>query len=93
MVANTPSGENCEFYQSENLDQTTAAEFLWNGDSTQMRNCTVGSLADASAGSIIRPCVKLRQLPGRQKCRDGPIQNTSYVAQRFGHDQYVRLWC
>jgi hypothetical protein len=68
--------ENCEFYQSENLDQTTAAEFLWNGDSTQMRNCTVGSLADALVGSIIRPCVKLTATLAGKKCRDGLIQNT-----------------
>lgn len=70
--------ENCEFYKSTDLDQTGASEFVWNGDSTTMRGCTVGSLADALVGSIIRPCVLVTKgLAGSGKvCRDGLMQNT-----------------
>jgi hypothetical protein len=69
---------NCEFYKSTDLDQTGAAEFLWNGDSTQMENCTIGSLADVLVGSIIRPCVLLTAglAAAGAVCRDGLIRNT-----------------
>lgn len=70
---------NCEFYKSTDLDQTGAAEFVWNGDSTVMDNCTVGSLADAIAGSSIRrPCILLTKnlASASAVCRDGLIRNT-----------------
>jgi hypothetical protein len=50
---------NCEFYKSTDLDQTTAAEVVLNGDSTQFFNCNFGSLADAQTGTTIRPNIKL----------------------------------
>ena len=37
--------ENCEIYKSSDMDQTTMAELLMNGDSALVRNCTIGSLA------------------------------------------------
>lgn len=46
--------ENCEIYKSTDLDQTGAAELVMNGDSAYLKNCTVGSLADARSGAIIR---------------------------------------
>lgn len=49
----------CEFYKSTDLDQTTASEFVQNGDSTQFFNCTFGSMADAQTGTTIRPSVRL----------------------------------
>lgn len=49
----------CEFYKSTDLDVTGAAELALNGDSAQFINCTIGSLADAISGAIIRPCVLL----------------------------------
>lgn len=82
---------NCEFYKSTDLDQTGAAEFVWNGDSTIMDNCTVGSLADALVGDVVRACVLLTKgLGGVGKvCRDGVIRNTrmwrqgSHVNNRY----------
>lgn len=50
---------NCEFYKSTDLDVTGAAELAMNGDSAQFVGCTIGSLADAISGAIIRPCVLL----------------------------------
>lgn len=75
---------NCEFYLSTNLDTTGAAELVNNGDSAQFENCTVGSLADAIAGSsIIRPCMLLTAgLGGAGKvCRDGLFRNTRFWRQ------------
>lgn len=50
---------NCEFYKSTDLDVTTSAELLLNGDSTQFYGCTFGSLADFRVGAVIRPTVWL----------------------------------
>ena len=52
---------NCEFYKETDLDQTGAAELVMNGDSAQVINCTIGSLANAISGAILRPCVLLTQ--------------------------------
>lgn len=49
--------ENCEFYKSQDYDVTGAAELVMNGDSAYIKNCTIGSLADARSGAVIRPCV------------------------------------
>lgn len=69
---------NCEFYKSTDLDVTGAAEFVWNGDSTIMDNCTIGSLADPISGAVIRPAVLLTAgVAGSGKvCRDGLMRNT-----------------
>jgi len=50
---------NCEFYKSTDLNETTAAEVVLNGDSAQFVGCTFGSLADQLVGNIIRPCIDL----------------------------------
>lgn len=50
---------NCEFYKSTDLDVTTSAELLLNGDSSQFYGCTFGSLADTRVGTVIRPAVWL----------------------------------
>ena len=50
---------NCEIYKSTDLNETTAAELVLNGDSAQFNNCTIGSLANVLVGNIIRPCVEL----------------------------------
>jgi len=49
--------ENCEFYKSDDMDATAAAELLAEGDSSLYRQCTFGSLATATSGAINRPCV------------------------------------
>lgn len=51
--------QNCEFYKDTDLNETTAAELVLNGDSAQFYNCTFGSLANLLVGDIIRPCVEL----------------------------------
>jgi hypothetical protein len=61
---------NCEFYKDTDLDVTTAAEFLANGDSTQVIACTFGSLADQLSGAVIRPCVKATATLSGKKLRD-----------------------
>lgn len=50
---------NCEFYKETDLNETTASEFVCNGDSTQFNGCTFGSLADLQVGNIIRPSVRV----------------------------------
>lgn len=50
---------NCEIYKGTDLNETTAAELVLNGDSAQFVNCTIGSLANVLVGDIIRPCVDL----------------------------------
>ena len=47
----------CEIYKSTDMDQTGAAELVMNGDSAQLTNCTIGSLATARSGAVIRPNV------------------------------------
>lgn len=46
--------EACEIYKSTDLDVTGAAELVMNGDSAQVRYCTIGSLANAISGAIVR---------------------------------------
>ena len=69
---------NCEFYLGTNLNTTGAAEFVWNGDSCQMNDCTVGSLANPLVGSILRPCILLTKgvAGSGLVCRDGLIRNS-----------------
>jgi hypothetical protein len=50
---------NCEIYKSTDLDVTGSAELVLNGDSAQFIGCTIGSLADARVGAIIRAAVLL----------------------------------
>jgi hypothetical protein len=50
---------NCEIYKSTDLDVTGSAELVLNGDSAQFIGCTIGSLADARVGAIIRATVLL----------------------------------
>lgn len=50
---------NCEIYKSTDLDQNLSAELVLNGDSAQFNGCTIGSLADARSGTVIRPNVLL----------------------------------
>lgn len=51
------SYNNCEFYDSTELDSDTHAELVCNGDSAQFYNCTFGSLADSVSGDKVRPAV------------------------------------
>jgi len=82
---------NCEFYKETDLDATGAAELVLNGDSAQFNGCTVGSLANAISGDVIRANVLLtKELGGSGKVmRDCTFQNcffwkrASHVNNRF----------
>jgi hypothetical protein len=75
--------QNCEIYKSTDLDQTGAAELVLNGDSAQFIGCTIGSLANAISGAVIRPCVLLTAgLAGSGKvCRDSVFVDTLFWRQ------------
>lgn len=75
---------NCEFYKSTDLDQTTAAEFLANGDSTQIIGCTFGSLADIVADNVIRPCFKCTATLSGKKLRDNVVLNSMFWRKAGG---------
>lgn len=49
--------ENCEFYNSTNLDSDTVAELVLGAHSAVFKNCVFGSLADAVSGDKVRPAV------------------------------------
>lgn len=52
--------ENCDFYLAAGAQATTVglAEIVANGDSTQFKDCTIGSSANQlPADAITRPCV------------------------------------
>jgi len=62
--------KGCEFYKSSDLDETTAAEVLNNGDSTQWIDCYFGSTAIIIADNKIRPCMSLTATLSGKTCRD-----------------------
>jgi hypothetical protein len=82
---------NCEFYKETDLDVTGAADFVANGDSMMMYNCTIGSSANAISGAIIRANVLFTKgLAGSGKvARDNWFENcilwrrSSNAANRF----------
>lgn len=47
----------CEIYKSTDMDVTGAADLVMNGDSAQVINSTIGSLATPRSGAVIRPTV------------------------------------
>ena len=72
--------QNCEIYKDTDLDETTAAELVLNGDSAQFYNCTIGSLANVLVGNIIRPCVDLTNgvVGAGLVTRDSTMVNCNY---------------
>lgn len=80
-----------EVYKSTDLDVTGSAEFVCNGDSAQYKNITIGSLANARSGAVIRACMLMTKgLAGAGKvARDVVIEdsdfwiNASNTANRF----------
>jgi hypothetical protein len=83
--------ENCEIYKGTDLNVTTAAELVLNGDSAKFKDCTIGSLANAQTGTTIRPCVELtKEIAGSGKVmRDCMFENclfwknSGHVNSRF----------
>jgi hypothetical protein len=76
--------DHCEIYKDTDLDETTAAEMLHNGDSVQMFNCTIGSLANIVADNVIRPCVKVTATLDGKKFRDGYFENCMFWRKAGG---------
>lgn len=76
--------EGCEFYKSTDLDETVAAEFLHNGDSTQFYNCTFGSTANIIADDKIRPNVLFSATLTGKKCRDTYFENCLFWSKAGG---------
>ena len=78
--------ENCEFYKSTDLNETTASEFVLNGDSAKFVDCTFGSLADLQVGDIIRANVRLtKEIAGTGKVmRDGYMENCLFWKRSGG---------
>lgn len=82
--------QNCEIYKSTDMDQNLAAELVMNGDSAQLINCTIGSLATARSGAVIRPAVLVtKNIVGSAVARDVMFIgcnfwiNASNTANRF----------
>ena len=77
--------ENVELYKSSQLDATTAAELLLNGDSAQFHNCTLGSLVDIIEDNKIRPCVRLaREIITGKVARDCHFQHCFFWRKTAG---------
>ena len=81
---------NCEFYKSTDLDVTGASEFVANGDSMMMYNCTIGSSANVISGAIIRPNILFTKgIVSGKVARDNYFENcilwrrSSNTANRF----------
>jgi hypothetical protein len=81
----------CEIYKETDLDVTGASELVMNGDSATIRNCVIGSTANAISGDVIRANVRLTAgLAGAGKVsRDVVFDNclfwkrASHVNNRF----------
>lgn len=69
---------NCEIYKSTDLDVTGASEFLCNADSIQMFNCTIGSLADALDGDIVRANMLLTRVLSGKVTRDAYLEDVHF---------------
>lgn len=74
----------CEFYKSTDLDETTAAEILNNGDSAQWIRCTIGSTANIVADNVIRPCMSLTATLSGKKCRDNFMEDCLLLRKAGG---------
>jgi len=75
---------NCEFFKDTDLDETAAAEFLHNGDSTMFYDCTFGSTANIIASGNIRSNVLLTATLSGKKCRDTYFQNCLFFSKAGG---------
>lgn len=72
--------ENCEIYKSTDLDVTGAAELVANGDSSEYRNCYIGSTVNAISGAILRPCVLVTGgIVSGKKARDVSFRNCIFA--------------
>jgi hypothetical protein len=82
---------NMEFYKDTDLDQTGAAEFLHNGDGTQIYDSTFGSTANIIADNVIRPNILLTATLAGKKCRDSYIENSLFLS-KAGGTEHVAIY-
>ena len=82
--------DGCEIYKSTNMDVTGAADLVMNGDSAQVLSSTIGSLATARSGAVIRPNVLMTKgIVSGKVARDVYFENcklwinASNAANRF----------
>ena len=76
---------NCEFYKSTDLDQTTSAVFLCNADSPLYQGCSFGSLA--TAVSVNRPNMKMnRETITGKVARDVRIDDCQFLINTSSTD-------
>jgi hypothetical protein len=76
----------CEIYKETDLDQTGAAELVMNGDSCQVLNSTIGSLANAISGTIIRANVLMTKgIAGEGKVSRDVIFDNCLFWKKAGH--------
>jgi hypothetical protein len=83
-----------EIYKSTDLDETTAAELVLNGDTCFFSNGTIGSLANAQTGTTIRPCVALNNNlapSGVKQTREGLFSNVRML-KHSGHTSSAFVW-
>ena len=77
---------NCEFYKETDLDVTGAAELVMNGDSAQVVNCTIGSVANAISGAIVRANVLVTAgLAGSGKVSRDVLFDNCLFWKKAGH--------
>jgi len=77
---------SCEIYKETDLDQTGAAELVMNGDSAQVINCTIGSLANAIAGAIVRANVLVTKgVAGAGKVARDVLFENCHFWKKAGH--------
>lgn len=76
----------CEFYKETDLDVTGAAELVMNGDSAQVINCTIGSLANAISGAIVRANVLMTKgIAGAGKVARDVLFDNCLFWKKAGH--------
>jgi len=77
--------DGCEIYKSTDLDVTGASELVMNGDSAMVRNCMIGSTANATTGAIIRANVLLTKgIVSGKVSRDVTFENCKFW-RKSGH--------
>ena len=79
---------NCEIVKSTDLDQTTSAYLLCNGDSSYYKNCAIGSLVHSRTAATANVLLARETITGKV-CRDVIFEDCLLLANStsntFGH--------
>jgi hypothetical protein len=73
--------DHCEIYKETDLDETTASEFIANGDTAYISNTTIGTNALALVGDVIRANVRVTAAVAGTglTCRDNVFKNCTFL--------------